>query len=103
MKQKLSSGLLVCFLLFGLFSQSQTVKGKITDDKGAPLQGVSIVEKGTKNGATSDSAGIYSISVRKPNTTLSFSSIGFVDKEISVKGQTSINAVLAVSNTDLND
>jgi protocatechuate 3,4-dioxygenase beta subunit len=31
------------------FAQSSTVTGKVVDDKGSPVNGASIVEKGTRN------------------------------------------------------
>ena len=56
-------------LLFGvllmlsqqLFSQ---IKGKVSDANGAPIPGVTIVEKGTNNGVLSDSEGMYQIKIQ---------------------------------------
>lgn len=52
------------------------VKGKILDENGTPLPGVSILEKGTNNGTSSDFDGNFQISVTK-NATLIFSSLAF--------------------------
>ncbi len=69
------------------------VSGKITDGEGEPLPGVNIVEKGTTNGTTSDVTGNYSLNVDE-NATLIYSFIGFLTKEISVNGRTSMNVTL---------
>ena len=54
--------LLVCFslALSQLMAQNRTVKGKVTDDKGAAVPNASILVKGTTIGTTSESDGTYS-------------------------------------------
>ena len=34
------------------FSQTKSITGKVTDDKGAPIQGATVTVKGTKVGAS---------------------------------------------------
>src|SRR5688500_3727843 len=60
-----------------LYGQSVTVSGTIIDDAGQPLPGVSVVEKGTANGATTDIDGKYNLQVAGESSTLVFSFIGF--------------------------
>jgi len=54
-------------LLFTLslsaFSQQKTVSGKVVDNIGAPLPGVSVLVKGTNTGTQTDFDGNYSINV----------------------------------------
>ncbi|WP_203257137.1 SusC/RagA family TonB-linked outer membrane protein [Hyunsoonleella ulvae] len=57
------------------------VSGKVVDDLGLPLPGVSIVEKGTTNGTASDFDGGFEISVDE-GATLVFTSIGFLEVEL---------------------
>ncbi len=71
-----------------------TVTGNITDQDGAPLAGVNIVEKGTSNGTTTDFDGNYTIAV-SDDATLVFSYIGFTTREENVNGRTSINVILS--------
>ncbi len=55
-----------CILVLHLqvFSQSTTIKGKVTDKPtGEGLPGVSIVVKGTSNGTITDFDGNYSLAV----------------------------------------
>jgi hypothetical protein len=53
----------VCMLLFATQANAQatTTTGKITDDKGAPIAGASIMEKGTKNGTLSSNDGTFTL------------------------------------------
>src|SRR5205809_448069 len=77
-------------------AQEIVIKGKVTSaDDNAPLPGVNVLEKGTTNGAVTDSDGNYSVSV-KSNATLVFSFIGYATQEITVAAQTNINVSLQV-------
>lgn len=98
LKNKQFSLLLLSFLLTMSFSaiqaqQSKTIQGTITDVKGMPLPGVTIIEKGTKNGTQTDFDGKYTISA-KPSDVLVFSYLGFLTQEISVGSQTVIDVAL---------
>jgi iron complex outermembrane receptor protein len=86
-----------------LWAQNIKITGQVTSgDDGAPLPGVSILEKGTTNGTVSDAEGNYSISV-KENGTLVFSFVGFQTQEIAVSGRSVANVVLASDVTALNE
>ncbi len=62
--------ILSLFLAFGValgaFAQS-TVKGKVKDDQGQGLPGVSVVVKGTTAGSVSDIEGNYTVSTTSGN------------------------------------
>lgn len=73
---------------------SHTVSGKVTDGSGAAMAGVSIAEKGTKNATTSLADGSYSIQVNDEKGILLFSSVGFEQKKVAIKGRTRIDVVL---------
>ena len=76
------------FLFFALaFSNMHaqlTISGSVTDETG-PLPGVTIIEKGTSNGITSDFDGNFTISVNDENSILVLSYIGFLTQEIDAK------------------
>lgn len=79
------------FLLFllssnALFAQNKTVTGIVKDNKGQPIQDVSIMLKGSSSGTNSAVDGSFSITV-PDNGVLIFSSVGFAKRELSVKGQ----------------
>lgn len=84
------------------FRNAIIVRGTVTDASGEPLEGVSIMEKGTGNGTTSDNKGNYSISVQS-DATLIFSSLGMEVQEISVKGRSYINVQMSSTEVQLNE
>lgn len=98
----LLSLLLLCTGTVLLNAQS-TVTGKITDEKGLPLQGVSITLKGTKTNTASDVNGFYSIQVPNEKAVLVFSSVGYDVQEIKVKGKSVINVKLKASSKSLDE
>jgi TonB-dependent starch-binding outer membrane protein SusC len=64
------------------------IKGKITDEKGAPLSGVSILVKGTKIGTQTDAVGEFNLSVPNNAVTIIVSSIGYETKQVAIIGNT---------------
>ncbi|ODS80888.1 MAG: hypothetical protein ABS46_13075 [Cytophagaceae bacterium SCN 52-12] len=69
----------------------QTVTGSVTDEKGEPLPGVSILVKGTQQGTTTDIDGKFSLHLTNENPVLVFSFVGYVSQEVSVANQSVIN------------
>ncbi|WP_066839572.1 SusC/RagA family TonB-linked outer membrane protein [Rufibacter ruber] len=93
--------MMVAFLLFAngqLFAQggAVTVTGKVTDQSGAGLPGVTVLLKGTTTAAPTGIDGGYSIMVPNGNGTLVFSFIGYQAQEVSLNGRTSVNVSLAL-------
>ena len=79
------------------------VTGTITDENGAPLPGVSVIEAGTANGTSSDPDGKYSITISGDNPALLFSCIGFSDHNEKVSGRTVIDVTMQEDMTVLDD
>jgi iron complex outermembrane recepter protein len=77
----------------GFSQERKTVTGTVKDAQGVSLPGVTVLEKGTQNGTSSDASGAYKITVG-PNAVLKFSMVGFISKEITVGSQTQITMVL---------
>ncbi|MBC7922806.1 MAG: TonB-dependent receptor [Ferruginibacter sp.] len=71
-----------------------TVRGKVTTGENEPLPGVSVVVKGTTNGASTDAGGNYSLSVPAGAATLVFSYIGYTSEEVSIGNRTTIDLSL---------
>jgi TonB-linked SusC/RagA family outer membrane protein len=101
---KLVSLTLICVLFTqSVFSQTKTITGKITDDKGNPLAGVSVSIKGSRTGTSTDVGGSFTINVKTTATTLVLTSVGFADKEVDISSQTSIAVSMVPSSTTLGD
>ncbi|HEX7415024.1 MAG TPA: carboxypeptidase-like regulatory domain-containing protein, partial [Bacteroidia bacterium] len=72
------------------------IKGKITDGEGQPLEGATILVKGTNNGTKSDANGNFSIDA-EPNSTLVISYVGFETTEVKIGNQANISVQLKPS------
>ncbi len=70
--------------------QQKSISGKVTDDKGQPLPGVTIVVKGTTHGTVSDVEGNFNISDVDATSVLQFSFVGMKSQEIEVGSQTTV-------------
>ena len=82
---------------------AQGVKGKVVDDKGETLIGVTVTEKGTSNAVVSNANGDYSITVTDGNAVLTFSYTGYTSVDVPVSGRAVVNATLTASETVLTD
>ncbi len=69
------------------------ITGKVTDDKGQPLAGATIMVKVTGKGTKTDANGNFSINA-EPNSTLIISYIGFENTTIKISNQTTISVQL---------
>src|SRR6218665_3533956 len=79
------------------------VSGKVTDEKGLPLAGVNVAEKGTTNGTSTDADGIYSFLAEGTNAVLVFSFVGYISQEIPVGSKTIIDVLLAADQKQLEE
>lgn len=82
------------------FSQNR-ITGTVKDSQGEPLIGVTIMEKGSTNGVTSDAEGRFSINIEQ-GKTLRFSIVGYENKEIKVAG-TKLQIVMNENNALLKE
>lgn len=89
--------LFTCFILFFMFSfaQSKVVKGTVTDESGAAVAGVSVMQKGSKAGAQTDQDGKFSINLSGSRNELIFSSVGFASKTVNIAGKDNISVTLS--------
>ena len=74
-------------------AQNVRVTGKVTDEKGEFIPGVSILVEGTRQGVVTDNNGSYTIIVA-PNARLNFRFLGYVPQTISVNHRTTLNVKL---------
>lgn len=102
--------LVVCFvLLLGQLSAqtNRTVTGTVTDDKGAPLAGVSVnaLTPDRKVAATtiSDASGNFSIKVTDKVRLLQFAYVGLEEQTVSINGKNSVSVKLTSSAANLSE
>ena len=75
------------------FAQNVTVKGKVTDSRGEPVLGATVMLDGNQTvGALTDVDGTYTITVPS-KSSLIFSCVGYATQTVAVDGRTSINVV----------
>ncbi len=71
------------------------ISGRVTNNKGEPLQGVSVLIAGTKKGTTTNIDGRYVLTVpNAENIVLEISNVGFQTKTVNVGKQIEINITL---------
>jgi hypothetical protein len=105
-KRRLAVRLALLFLLgctpIFLKAQTRQVSGRVTSDAGETMPGVSIVVKGTTTGTTTDIDGKYSINADQ-GTSLVFSFIGMISREMSVSNSSTLNVELATDISQLEE
>jgi TonB-dependent starch-binding outer membrane protein SusC len=89
-------------LTSALFAQI-SVQGKVIDNNGQALSGVSVLVKNTSNGTTTDNTGSFSISVPDTKSILVFSYVGFPTQEMEVGSKTTLDVTLSALSGQLNE
>jgi len=85
------------------WAQNKNVSGKVSDDKGNPVAGASVLVKGSKSGTSTDASGSFTLSVPASATTLVISYVGFASQDVSIANSSSVTVTLQPENTSLND
>ncbi len=96
--------LLIAGLIFLTISAiaQQTITGKVTDSKGAPLSGVSVKVKGTNRGTTTNNTGDFSIQAAS-SEDLEITIIGYKSQTLRVGTSTSLAVSLESEITELGE
>lgn len=84
-------------------TMQETVSGKVIDEKGDPIPGVSVVVKGTQKGTATDASGMYKLTYSDENTVLVFSSVGYEKQAVTIGKRTLINITLKGTNQSLDE
>ena len=82
-----------------------TISGRVTDEKGKGLEGVSVVLKRTSTGTATNAQGNFSLSIpdNKANASLIFSSAGYIAQEVNLAGKTSVAITMIADSKQLED
>lgn len=81
------------FCYTGIYAQTLEVTGVVTDGQMEPIPGTNVLVKGTTVGTFTDIDGRFSI-MTSPDAILEFSSLGFLDKSVNVKGRAVLDVIL---------
>jgi len=98
--------ILLFLLLMSFFSsnaQNFTVTGKVTDASGAPMEGATVLEKGTKNSTMTRQGGIFQLNLASGKARLVISFVGHEAQEVAVDNNANLSVSLKSTNDALSD
>ncbi len=98
--------MMLVFLLFAglqVVLAQRTITGKVSDNQGLPLIGVTVLVKGTTIGTTTDLNGNFSIQVPNDQSTLQLSYVGYTAQDIVVGSQATVSVAMAESSLMMNE
>ncbi len=77
------------------YAQDFSVSGKVVDEKGEGLPGVTVLLKGTSTATPTDNDGNYTLSAPDGRGTLVFSFVGFQMQEVPINNRSTVNVTMA--------
>ena len=95
----------IACLLFPVFCFAQRViTGKVTDDKGNPLENVSVFIKNTSKGTQTDATGAFTLATDGSGSlVLTFAYTGYSGTEISTDGSSPVTVAMQSTENNLNN
>jgi TonB-linked SusC/RagA family outer membrane protein len=94
---------LVYFITFS-FAQNRTISGKVVDESGNPLSGVSITERGGNTGVQTNAQGEFTITLSGTGEkTLVFSYVGYEPQNVSTADSRALSVTLVKSISTMED
>lgn len=103
MRKMLSMFLVIFLSAFSLMAQNKTVTGTVTDEKGAPVAGVSVTIKGTRTGVVTGADGVFRIEVSASAKTLEFSYVGYETMDVAIGSQSNISVQLKPGQSQMDE
>jgi TonB-linked SusC/RagA family outer membrane protein len=97
--------LVLCASISLALAQTRAITGVVKGSDGETLPGVTVVLKGTTNGASTGIDGSFTLNVPtdSKSATLRFSFVGFVSQEVAVGDKTAVNVTLVSDVQSLDD
>ncbi|MEN8118312.1 MAG: TonB-dependent receptor [Bacteroidota bacterium] len=77
-------------------AQQTSISGKVIDEAGEPLPGVTVLVKGTTTGTVTNMDGNYTITNIQDDAVLQYSFVGMLTQEIEVGTQTTIDVTMQI-------
>lgn len=102
MNLRATLAVLFAAFVWSVSAQTVTITGTVTDQTGEPIIGASVLEKGTKVGASTDIDGNFSLKV-SGKAPLVISYIGMNTQEVNIAGKSHVDVVLKENAVALDD
>jgi len=86
------------------FSQARfQVRGKVTDNNGQPVEGVTVQEAGTSNSTQTANDGTFTLSASSATGTLTFTSVGYDRVQVPINNQSTVSVSLRAAANSMNE
>ncbi|MEQ1552836.1 MAG: SusC/RagA family TonB-linked outer membrane protein [Ferruginibacter sp.] len=99
--------ILTLLVVFGFVliatAQERSINGIVTNDKGTPIEGVSVTSSDNKKGTKTDKNGSYTITVITNAKSLLYSSVGFETQRKNISNLNTINLALKATDSRLDE
>jgi hypothetical protein len=83
--------------------KGRTLRGRVTDEKGEPLVGVTLLVEGTNIGTTTDYDGTFILPVNDESAIISISYVGFINKKVWAGNNSFLEITLEEDNKTLEE
>lgn len=93
----------ISFCVFEVLAQNKTITGTISDERGAPVFGANVVEKGSTNGISSDYNGVFKLTLLHTPAVLEITYLGYKTESVKVDSQKSLKITLEPNSMELED
>jgi TonB-linked SusC/RagA family outer membrane protein len=90
-------------VMFTATAQDKTISGKVTNDKNAPVEGVSITSLDGKYGTQTDKEGNYRLTIPSSIKTVLFTYVNYQTVQRNITGNTIYNVLLQSTNKNLDE
>ena len=84
-----------------ILQQRQVATGRVLDNQGEPLIGVTVMEAGTSNGTVTDLDGKFSLNLKNPNAKLAISYVGYISQ--TLQASCNMKVTLKPDNKELSE
>jgi len=95
--------LFLSFMFLNSTAQQKSVSGTVTDQRGAPLPGVTVILEGTTIGTVTDNNGNFNLTIPGEAEALTFSFVGMQTRVINLEGRTVLPVTLQEETIGMNE